>query len=250
MLTSSLWWSRLTSLRLEADEDSVYDRDDMIGGISSLVSLETLCLSGFQHLGDWPAEVAAALRPLHHLRALVGGPLPGSPDMQRLCSVCMATILPQCHNKHWVVDPMLQGLGYCNLRENPATGILTRLTLLSLRCNNLKNLPDALPAGTVHNIRLLDISYNAQLFQQRNSKTWAAEDIAAFDSGWASLQVLGIERESTDSGLRATAKLLQRQLQRQADAAEPRRLPATVVYDYRHHYELLRPARFLAEISD
>ena len=44
----------------------------MIGGTSSLTSLEVLCLRGFEELGDLPAEVAAALRPLHRLRALVG----------------------------------------------------------------------------------------------------------------------------------------------------------------------------------
>ena len=146
----------------------------------------------------------------------------------------------------------MQGLNYCNLQENPAAGILTRLTLLSLRCNKLRNLPDALPAGTVHNIRVLDISYNTQLFWQQNSKTWAAEDILAFDSGWASLQVLGMQAASpghVDRGLMATAKVVQRLLQRQADAATPRRLPATVVYDWRH-CELLSPAEDLAEVSD
>jgi hypothetical protein len=145
---------------------------------------------------------------------------------------------------------LLQGLNHCKLQENPAKDILTRLTLLSLYCNSLKYLPDALPAGTVHNIRLLDIGGDAQLFRQPDSQAWAAEDIAAFDSGWASLQVLGIERPSmsgVDKGLIATAKVLQRLLQRQADVAKPRRLPVTVVYDDKYGYEL-RPARELATL--
>ena len=65
--------SRLTALRLEAaDRYAGLTLDIMIGGISSLVSLEELCLDGFAELGKWPAEVAATLRPLHRLRALVG----------------------------------------------------------------------------------------------------------------------------------------------------------------------------------
>jgi hypothetical protein len=174
--------------------------------------------------------------------------------MKHMCGVCMATTLSQyssiteCTGS--LTPAFLQGFNYCNLQENPAKDILTRLTLLSLSENSLRNLPDALPAGTVHNIRVLDISYNDQLFRQQNSMTWAAEDIIAFDSGWASLAVLGIQRHPQDKGLLATVKVLQRLLQRQADVAKPRRLPATVVYSWRHHCELLSPAEDLAEVSD
>ena len=234
----------------------------MIGGISSLSSLEKLCLFSFEQLGHWPAEVAATLRPLHRLRALVGGTI----------QQCLPSEAPsheayvrRVHGNHIVtisvttctgsVTPVfLQALNYCSLQENPAKDILTRLTLLSLSGNSLKTLPDALPAGTVHNLKLLDLSDNAQLSRQpAGSNTWAAEDIVAFESGWASLQVLGMQPRfpgHVDKGLMATAKVVQRLLQRQADAAEPRRLPATVVYDCSHHYELLLPALCLAEIWD
>ena len=150
---------------------------------------------------------------------------------------------------HHIVLSLLQGLEDCKLNENPARDILTRLTLLSLTYNSLINLADALPAGTVHNIRVLDISYNDRLFRERDSNMWAAKDIIAFDSGWATLQVLGIQMESRDNGLRTTAQVLQRLLQRQADVAEPPRLPATLVYEW-HQYQLLRPAQNLAEISE
>ena len=148
---------------------------------------------------------------------------------------------------------VLQGLEYCSLQENPAKDILTRLTLLSLNGNQLNALPHALPAETVHNLRLLDISRNALLTPQPAGGTasWAAENILAFDSGWASLQVLGIQSiipSLVDPGLTATAKVVQRLLQRQADAAEPRRPPATVVCDCMHE-ELLRPARELAVVT-
>ena len=148
---------------------------------------------------------------------------------------------------------LLQGLDYCNLQENPAKDILTRLTLLSLYGNQLNALPDALPAETVHNLRLLDISGNALLFPQPTGGIvpWAAENILAFDSGWASLQVLGIQTRTpglVNPGLTATARVVQRLLQRQADAAEARRPPATVVWDCMHE-ELLRPARELAVVT-
>ena len=149
---------------------------------------------------------------------------------------------------------LLQGLDYCNLHVNPAIEILTQLTLLSLNGNQLNAMPDALPAETVHNLRLLDISGNALLFPQPAGGgivPWAAENILAFDSGWASLQVLGIQTRTphrVDRGLRATAKVLQRLLQRQADAAESCRPPATVVCDEVHE-QLLRPARELAVVT-
>ena len=148
---------------------------------------------------------------------------------------------------------VLQGLDYCNLQDNPAKGVLTRLTLLSLHGNALNALPNALPAETVHNLRLLDISGNALLSPQPagGSVAWAAKNILAFDSGWSSLQVLGIQSVSPyheDPRLTATAKVLQRLLQRQTDAAEPPRPPATVVCDYMHE-QLLRPARELAMVT-
>ena len=148
---------------------------------------------------------------------------------------------------------VLQGLDYCSLQENPAKDILTRLTLLSLSGNQLNALPHALPAETVHNLRLLDISHNALSNPQPAGgvASWAAENILAFDSGWASLQVLGMQGmipSRVDPGLRAAAKVVQRLLQRQADAAEPRRPPAIVVCDTVHE-ELLRPARELAVVT-
>lgn len=63
--------SRLTSLRLEHD----YRRHawgNITRGISSLFFLEKLYFDNFVLLGSQPAEVAAMLRPLHRLRALVG----------------------------------------------------------------------------------------------------------------------------------------------------------------------------------
>jgi Leucine Rich Repeat len=148
---------------------------------------------------------------------------------------------------------LLQGLNYCNLQENPAIPILSRLTLLSLSGNQLNALPDALPADAVHNLRVLDISGNALLSPQPAGGIipWAAENILAFDSGWSSLQVLGIQSSCPyheDPGLTATAKVLQRLLQRQADAVEPRRPPPTVVCDMVHD-QLLRPARELAAVT-
>jgi hypothetical protein len=148
---------------------------------------------------------------------------------------------------------VLQGLDCCSLQENLAKDILTRLTLLSLYGNQLNALPHALPAETVHNLRLLDISHNALLTPQPagGGVSWAAENILAFDSGWASLQELGIQGifpSRVDAGLTATAKVVQRLLQRQADAAEPRRPPAIVVCDCTHE-ELLRPARELAVVT-
>ena len=104
----------------------------------------------------------------------------------------------------------------------------------------------------MHNLRLLDISCNHRLLPRRPSSVtmWSAGNIAAFECGCLSLQVLGIlsrmtyDKDEVGSGLRATAKELQRLLQRQADAAEPRRPPATVVWD-RADQELLGPARDL-----
>lgn len=148
---------------------------------------------------------------------------------------------------------MLQVFSDCGFCENPAKDILTRLTLLSLRSNQLATLPDALPAGSVHNLRLLDISFSKPLGVLLDSNVfwWHAENIATFQCGWASLQVLGIVPDRWSSvSLRATAQELQRLLQRQADAAQPQRLPATVVCNRNDHYELLSPARDLAEISE
>ena len=72
MLTLSML-SRLTSLRLEAWDLGWQDHAEVTKGISSLSSLEKLYIDGFAVLGSQPAEVAAALQPLHRLRALVGG---------------------------------------------------------------------------------------------------------------------------------------------------------------------------------
>ena len=152
---------------------------------------------------------------------------------------------------------LLQGLVYCNLHENPAVGILTRLTLLSLYGNQLNALPEALPAEAVHSLRLLDMSGNALLSPQPTLQPtggivpWAAENILAFDSGWASLQVLGIQTTSPyheDPGLTATARVVQRLLQRQADTAKPCRPPPIVVCDMVHD-QLLLPARELAVVT-
>jgi hypothetical protein len=65
---------RLKSLRLEAsvtDHGDMYHHGALLKGISSMVNLEKLHFHGFEELGQWPADVAAALRPLHHLQALV-----------------------------------------------------------------------------------------------------------------------------------------------------------------------------------
>ena len=66
---------RLTSLRLEAAAAKCVDwccPHDLIGGVCSLVHLEQLHFAGFEELGQWPTEMAAALRPLRRLQALVG----------------------------------------------------------------------------------------------------------------------------------------------------------------------------------
>ena len=135
-----------------------------------------------------------------------------------------------------------------------------RLTLLSLRYNQLATLSDALPAMSVHNLRLLDISGNnisgdnKDLFAYpppRSTTTWPAGNIAAFECGWASLQVLGIQPRQpagARNGLRATAKQLQQLLQRQMDAAGSQRPPATVVWKWGDQ-KLLRPAEDLAVIT-
>jgi hypothetical protein len=44
---------------------------DFFLSISSLVFLEKLHFNRFSGLGMWPGEMAAALHPLHDLRALV-----------------------------------------------------------------------------------------------------------------------------------------------------------------------------------
>ena len=154
---------------------------------------------------------------------------------------------------------MLQGFERCGLRENPAKDILTRLTLLSLRHNELASLSDALPATSVHNLRLLDISgnniggENKELiaYPSSSATVWPAGNIAAFECGWASLQVLGIQPRQPSAarnGLRATAKELQRLLQRQADVAGSQRPPAAVVWKWGDQ-RLLRPAEDLAVIT-
>lgn len=154
---------------------------------------------------------------------------------------------------------MLQGFECCGLRENPAKDVLTRLTLLSLRHNELSTLSDALPATSVHNLRLLDISGNningdnreLLAYPPSSATTWAAGNIAAFECGWASLQVLGIQpRQPSGAGnrLRANAKQLQRLLQLQADAAGLQRPPAAVVWKWGDQ-KLLRPAEDLAVIT-
>jgi hypothetical protein len=158
---------------------------------------------------------------------------------------------------HSSVDPLLQVLEDCKLRENPAKDILTRLTLLSLRRNELASLPDALPAGMVHNLRLLDISTNDPLgvLLDNNVFQWHAENIAAFECGWASLQVLGIASPTSGHGspvsMQATAQELQRLLQRQADAAQPHCPPAAVAFDDTDelHRKLLEPMCKVAEVS-
>ena len=148
---------------------------------------------------------------------------------------------------------MLQGFEGCGFRENPAKDILTRLTLLSLRNNELADLPAALPAATVHNLRLLDISGNRPLEKRQPDKSgyrWHAENIAAFQCGWASLRVLGIVAARDPTSMRATAQKLQRLLQLQADAAQPCRRPAVVAFDSSDGTKrLLQPACNLAEIS-
>ena len=66
--------SRLKSLRLEAYQyyEDKCSCSNLTGGFSSLLSLEKLHFLGFHVLGSQPAQVAAALRPLRRLQALVG----------------------------------------------------------------------------------------------------------------------------------------------------------------------------------
>ena len=66
---------RLTSLRLEGSlaTDVMDDQDMLLGSISSLTALETLHIGCFISGLGHQADVAAALRPLHRLRALVRG---------------------------------------------------------------------------------------------------------------------------------------------------------------------------------
>jgi hypothetical protein len=147
---------------------------------------------------------------------------------------------------------MLQGLNTCGLRENPAKGVMSRLSLLSLRDNHLAAVADALPSGAVQNLRVLDISGN--LWGQAPSAhmtQWTAENLAAFsNSSWPSLRVLGIRPWLGDvsRGLKATADALKRVLQQQAAAAQPPRPPPIVVHsDVRE--ELLLPADDLALVD-
>ena len=172
--------------------------------------------------------------------------------MVRTCILCAVAALSRCHHLHCSVNFLLQGFNNCDLHENPAKDILTRLTLLNLRHNELATLSDALPAASVHNLRLLDVSGNTKLlaYPASSADMWSAGNIAAFECGWASLQVLGIhsrQPSAAKSGLRATAKQLQRLLQRQTDASGSQCLPATVVWEWWN--ELLRPAKDLAVIS-
>ena len=176
-----------------------------------------------------------------------------TPDLAYVCRASQLPCRDPAAERTDLLTLLLQALDYCNLTENPAVDILTRLTLLSLYGNELNALPNALPADSVYNLRVLDISNNPMLSQQPAGGIvpWAAENILAFARGWASLQVLGIQNMCTsrkDTGLRATARVVQRLLQQQADAAEPRRLPATVVCDMMHE-QLLRPARELAVVT-
>ena len=85
--------SRLTSLRLEIDRYSgVLDQYDLLRGVSSLVNLEKLCCDGFEQLAEWPEEAADTLRPLHRLRALVGGEwsTPAGRDIGVASCMCIA----------------------------------------------------------------------------------------------------------------------------------------------------------------
>jgi hypothetical protein len=177
--------------------------------------------------------------------------------MVRICILCAVATLSRCHHLHCSVDFLLQGFERCELRKNPAKDILTRLTLLSLRHNELATLSDALPATSVHNLRLLDIGGNKfsgnikKDYPPSPASVWPAGNIAAFECGWANLQVLGIQpREPSEvgNGLRATAKKLQRLLQQQADAANAQRPPAIVVWEW-DDSDYMRPAEELAVIT-
>ena len=74
MVMSFLRVCRLPSLRLEAQQvrDYRYSRSDLTRGYSSLLSLQQLYFTRLKVLGSQPAQVAAALRPLRRLQALVG----------------------------------------------------------------------------------------------------------------------------------------------------------------------------------
>ena len=49
----------------------MYNHGAFLNSISTLAYLEKLHFHGFEELGQWPVDVAAALRPLRHLQALV-----------------------------------------------------------------------------------------------------------------------------------------------------------------------------------
>ena len=129
---------------------------------------------------------------------------------------------------------MLQGLNTCGLRENPATDVMSRLTLLSLRDNHLTGVADALPSDAVQNLCVLDISGNLWGQPPKAHKTlWTAENLAAFSNNqWASLRVLGIRPWLSQGShhLAVTADVLERVLQEQAAAALPPRPPPVVVH--------------------
>jgi Leucine Rich Repeat len=148
---------------------------------------------------------------------------------------------------------LLQVFESCGLKESPATAILSRLTLLSLRDCCLTVLQDALPAKAVQNLQVLDLSGNSlgQLPDARVTP-WTTTNLRAFSDGnWASLRVLGIRlpaRSKVSSGLQATATALNEVLQKQAAAVQPPRPPPVVVYS-RMHEELLWPADVLAVVQ-
>jgi hypothetical protein len=160
---------------------------------------------------------------------------------------------------------ILQVFDTCGLQQSPAAAIVSRLTLLGLRNNRLTKLPDALPAGAVHSLQVVDVS-GSSLGQAPRCYMTAANR-AAFSGSWDSLRVLGIRprevhdiacgrkararllaRLNAPYGPKATAKALTKLLRKEALAAQPPRLPPIVVYCDMHE-ELLWPADRLAVIE-
>ena len=81
------------------------------------------------------------------------------------------------------------------MRQFPALDILSQLTLLNLRDNELVRLADALPPEAVQSLRVLDISGNPLV--EMLSCAVTAANLAAFSGNWASLRVVGIRPGTT-----------------------------------------------------
>ena len=134
----------------------------------------------------------------------------------------------------------MQGFDTCGLWQFPAQDILSRLTLLTLRDNDLASLCKALPADNVRNLRVLDVSGNP--LGQPPGCAMTAANLAAFAGDWAALRVVGIRPralQDAPSRLWDSVEALTVLLMRQAAAAQPPRAPPVVVYSGLHERLLL-----------